>query len=76
MQATVRRLGVSESAPLMILEYMQYGDLHGFLVKNRYTSTIDLAVYNIYASTKVMLLRPLHNHGSIKYTFVVSSCTI
>ena len=24
-----------ESAPLMILEYMQYGDLHGFLVKNR-----------------------------------------
>ena len=24
-----------DSAPLMILEYMPYGDLHGFLVKNR-----------------------------------------
>ncbi len=24
-----------DSAPLMILEYMQYGDLHGFLVDNR-----------------------------------------
>ncbi len=24
-----------DSAPLMILEYMQYGDLHGFLVNNR-----------------------------------------
>jgi len=25
----------SEAAPLMILEYMQYGDLHGFLVDHR-----------------------------------------
>ena len=24
-----------DSAPLMILEYMQYGDLHGFLVDTR-----------------------------------------
>ena len=31
-----------ESAPLMILEYMQYGDLHGFLVKNRYATICQI----------------------------------
>ena len=28
----------SEGAPLMILEYMPYGDLQGFLAKHKYTA--------------------------------------
>ena len=30
----------SEGAPLMILEYMSYGDLQGFLTKHRYPLTL------------------------------------
>ncbi len=29
-----------DSAPLMILEYMQYGDLHGFLIDKRWRSIL------------------------------------